>query len=215
MKTVSIGVAGCAIAAGIGLTQAKSSSTIRERLGLEGYELVSDKSSIEAEVWKTRATLYKDNAKNQDLLFDDLLPANVKTEGTEIKEKCNSFTSGKMTVDSVGTSIYDKIVKLCTLDIKEYIKSHLSSGDAIMESNGAEEDWKEIFGQHKDQITQKYSDASETNAREKLSNFCNEIYLLKHSNKNRDDSSNAKSWCVKKAKPTTQKPSASTDGDTA
>lgn len=207
IKSAIFGLTGCALATGFALSQAKASPKLREHLYNEGYELVSAKSGIEAKVWAERAKAYKAEPKGEKLLFADLSKEKVNNTGEELKQKCNSFTEGDVTFESVE-KIYSTIIEWCTLSVKEYIEANLSKGDNILDGSSGDSDWEGIFDKYQSQINniEKYKNAKKTEAKSVLSKFCEEAFPLKKSNKNRDDVINANSWCVKKAEPVQKQP---------
>ncbi|OAL10057.1 hypothetical protein A6V39_04030 [Candidatus Mycoplasma haematobovis] len=200
IKACALGAVGCIASAAIGLSQARSSSSVSEKLALEGYVLISSKEKIATEVWKKRATLYKDTKKNGELLLKDLDYTKVSSEGNEIKQKCESFTNGKVFFNSVK-DIYEKIIKLCTLKINEYHESHFSDGDKFLTTDPQNSsDWTEIFEKNQEQIKKEIKDATKENAKNKLSEYCSQKYELYHSNENKNTSYNVLAWCIKKNK---------------
>ncbi|OAL10069.1 hypothetical protein A6V39_04090 [Candidatus Mycoplasma haematobovis] len=203
-KVCLVAGAGCITSVAIGLSQARSSLSIKERLALDGYVLISSKDEkITTKAWENRASIYRDTSKNSSVLLSDLPHTNVNEKGDELKAKCDKFTDGKTTMNSIDKDIYEKITKLCALKIKEYIQSHLNKEDKFIEKQGQDEEWNNKFKEHKDRMSTEIEGINEDNAKEKISEYCEKVYELQQSNTNSSTSSNANYWCVKRpASPT-------------
>lgn len=191
-KALAIGGIACLSAIAYGLLQPKDSPTISERLGQEGYELISEKEK-EDQIWRDRATLYKGNT--DEWILKDLPKTSVNESGKEIKERCEEYKNKKVKVKDIGEEAYKKVTVLCTLNIGEYINLHLKEGETVITSDA--EDWKDIYRRYEDEIEEKLQGTAKDKT-EELKNFCTNIFKKQHSNENKEDWIKANLWCVKR-----------------
>ncbi|OAL10060.1 hypothetical protein A6V39_04045 [Candidatus Mycoplasma haematobovis] len=199
IKACVVGGIGCVTAVAVGLAQPKYSPTLLEKWGEEGYELISSKEKVAEEVWKARATIYKGTAN--EWLLNDLSKESVDEKGDKIKERCEEYKNKKTRVKDIGEANYEKVTALCTLNIGEYLKSHLSGQDKVISDiNNNEDIWKANFKKYEDEIKKKFKNTTEDKATEVLSKFCADTFKLHHSNKHKEDRINASLWCIKREK---------------
>ncbi|OAL10062.1 hypothetical protein A6V39_04055 [Candidatus Mycoplasma haematobovis] len=196
-KACILGGVGCIASATIGLSQARSSLSVREKLGIEGYILISSKDKVATEAWKNRATLYKREPRT--LMLRGLRDEDVLSDGNKLKEECSKYTDKDVPTNLIGEDGYEKITKLCTVNIKEYIQSHLNetNGEKIIGKDD-QHDWKEVFDKHKEEITKVIKEIKDDNFKDKLFKFCEEVFSLQKSNSNKDKEYQANQWCVKR-----------------
>lgn len=196
-KALMIGALGGVATIGYALSQAKSSLSVREQLGLDGYILISEKEAIAEKIWKERVELYKKADSN--LLLGKLSKDDDKEKDwNKLKEECSKYTEKNVLKNSLKEVTYEKLTKLCALNIKEYIEVHLKNKDdeekIIQKSE--KELWKANFKKYQEEITKEISGITEDNADSKLNEFCEAAYKLQKSNENIEKLSQAKKWCV-------------------